>query len=192
MFHFKHHRSTILNVCWFGATTQTTPQQHDKRKNEGTSWLSFNDLESSMSPVYQHDSGDSGAGLDHYLQREGGDHPGHHCNQRWHSKRCHWLADCQPQRGSWSVKFSSMVFGWSETCRLAAHPCHSVYINLSERLILKCGSLFPLLSAFAFLLMQEEMGCCRQNGDWICPHIHPPSLQGTRCTVSSSTTVYYA
>lgn len=47
----------------------------------------------------------------------------------------------------------------------AAHPCLGVYINLSERLILKWRSLLPLLSAFAFLLMQEEMDCCRENGD---------------------------
>lgn len=61
---------------------------------------------------------------------------------------------------------------------IVAHPCLSVYINLSERLILKWRSLFPLLSAFASLLMQGEMDCCRENGDWICPHIHPHSSTG--------------
>lgn len=50
----------------------------------------------------------------------------------------------------------------------------SVYINLSGRAIQEWSSLLPLLSAFAFLLMQEETDCCGVNSNWICPHIHPP------------------
>lgn len=85
----------------------------------------------------------------------------------------------QPQRGSWSVKSSSVAFGWNENLQtlsppwhITAHPCLSVYINLSARPIQKWRSLFPLLSAFAFLLMQGEMDCWER---WLNLSSHPPS-----------------
>lgn len=184
--HFKHCLTSVLRVYAAMSCHKTMMRWQNKIREAANYW------ESSLSAVCQRDSG---AWLVHYIQKEGAEFPGYHCNQGLYSRRCRWLAHCQPKLIGriFQCRLQSECYRQplSPPWHIAAHPCLSVCINLSGRPIQKWRSLLPLLSAFAFVLMQEEMNCCRENGDWICPHIHPPPPLGARRIVSSSTTVPY-
>lgn len=108
-----------------------------------------------------------------------------YCNQRLYSRRWHWLAHCQTQK-CWSAKYFNMILAWNKNLQTisplwhtAAHPRFSVHILTCQKDWFWSEEAASLCSQpLACRLMREEMDCCRENSDWIRPHIHPASSTG--------------